>query len=77
MYVLPDNGLKKEIQTYSLPTKLITQLDLSSYYTWEKVKFAYNNKKSKISASTWNDEFDLPDGSYSFFRYSRLFLGHY
>ena len=26
---------------------------------------AYNNNKFKISASTWNDEFDLPNGSYS------------
>ena len=25
----------------------------------------YNNNKFKISASTWNGEFDLPDGSYS------------
>ena len=25
----------------------------------------YNNKKFKISAPTWNDTFDLPDGSYS------------
>ena len=26
---------------------------------------SYNNNKFKISASTWNDEFELPDGSYS------------
>ena len=25
----------------------------------------YNNNKFKISASTWNDEFELHDGSYS------------
>ena len=25
----------------------------------------YNNNKGKISAPTWNDEFELPDGSYS------------
>ena len=25
----------------------------------------YNNNKFKISAPTWNDTFDLPDGSYS------------
>ena len=29
------------------------------------MKSAYNNNKFKISASTWNDTFDLPDGSYS------------
>ena len=26
---------------------------------------SYNNNKFKISAPTWNDEFELPDGSYS------------
>ena len=25
----------------------------------------YNNNKIKISAPTWNDKFELPDGSYS------------
>ena len=30
----------------------------------EKYKSAFNNK-FKISASTWNKEFKLPDGSYS------------
>ena len=25
----------------------------------------YNNNKFKILAPTWNDTFDLPDGSYS------------
>ena len=38
--------------------------NLSIYYTWENRKSAYNNNKFKISASTWNDEFDLIDGSY-------------
>ena len=31
----------------------------------EKHKNLYNNNKFKISAPTWNDEFKLPDGSYS------------
>ena len=39
--------------------------NLSIYYTWRNIKSAYNNNKFKISAPTWNDEFDLPDGSYS------------
>ena len=38
---------------------------LSIYYTWKNIKSAYNNNKLKISAPTWNDEFDLSDGSYS------------
>ena len=29
------------------------------------MKSAYNSNKFKNSAPTWNDEFDLPDGSYS------------
>ena len=28
-------------------------------------KKSYNNNKFKISAPTWNDEFELPYGSYS------------
>ena len=39
--------------------------NLSIYYTWKNIKSEYNNKKIKISAPTWNDTFDLPDGSYS------------
>ena len=29
------------------------------------IKKPYQNNKCKISASTWNEEFELPDGSYS------------
>ena len=38
---------------------------LSIYYTWKNVKSTYNNNKFKISAQTWNETFDLPDGSYN------------
>ena len=31
----------------------------------EKLKSSYSNNKFKISAPTWNDNFELPDGSYS------------
>ena len=34
-------------------------------YAWKNIKSAYNNNKFKISAPTWNDEFNLPDGSCS------------
>ena len=40
-------------------------INLSIYFTWKNIKSAYNNNKFKISAPTWNDEFDLPDDSYS------------
>ena len=31
----------------------------------ENIKSSYNNNKFKISAPTWSEEFELPDGSYS------------
>ena len=40
-------------------------VNLSIYYTWKNIKSEYNNNKFKISATTWNDEFNFPDGSYS------------
>ena len=43
--------------------KVIDLSNLSIYYTWENIKCSYNNYKFKISASTWNDQFELPDGS--------------
>ena len=45
--------------------KVIAFSNLSIYYTWKNIKSSYNNNKFKISAPTWNDEFELPDGSYS------------
>ena len=40
-------------------------MNLSIYYTWKNIKSTCNNYKFKITAPTWNDEFELPDGSYS------------
>ena len=45
--------------------KNIALLNLSIYYTWKNIKSWCNNNKFKISAPTWNDEIELPDGSYS------------
>ena len=45
--------------------KVIALSNLSIYYTWKNIKRSYNNNKFKKSAPTWNDEFQLPDGSYS------------
>ena len=47
------------------PNKNTGLVNLSVYYTWRYIKSAYNNNKFKVSAPTWNDEFDLPGGSYS------------
>ena len=47
------------------PNKNIALANLSMHYTWKNVKSSYNNNKFKISAPTWNDTFDVLDGSYS------------
>ena len=45
-------------------SKNMALANLSIYYTWKNIKLTYNNNKFKISAPTWNDTFDLLDGSY-------------
>ena len=47
------------------PNKTIALVNLSIYYTWKNIKSGYNNNKFKKSAPTWNDTFDVSDGSYS------------
>ena len=59
MYQFTDNLNLKN------PNKNMALANLSIYYTWKNIKSEYNNNKFKISAPTWNDTFDLPDGSYS------------
>ena len=48
-----------------IPNKNMALANLNIYYSWKNIKSKYNNNKFKISAPTWNDTFDLPDGSYS------------
>ena len=36
--------------------------NLSIYYTWKNIKRSYKNNKSKISAPTCTEEFELPNG---------------
>ena len=45
--------------------KYVALSNLSIYNTWKNIKKSYKNNKFKISAPTWNEEFELPDGSYS------------
>ena len=47
------------------PNKNMALANLSIYYTWKNMKSEYNNNKFKILAPTWNNTFDLLDGSYS------------
>ena len=44
----------------------------SIYYTYKNIKSAYNSNKFKISAPTWNDEFDFPD--HTLFQRFKIFL---
>ena len=67
----------RTLKPHSLILKLVNKLDLrigekvialsnlSIYYTSKNIKSTYNDNKFKISAPTWNDEFEFPDGSYS------------
>ena len=67
----------KKFKQHVLKLKLTRKLDLrigekvialsnfSIYYTWKNIKSSYNNNEFKISSPTWNDQFELPDGSYS------------
>ena len=45
--------------------KSVALSSLSIYYTWRNIKSSCKNNKFKISAPTWSDESELPDGSYS------------
>ena len=47
------------------PNKNMALANLSICYTWKNVKSIYKNNKFKISAPTWNETSDLPDGSYN------------
>ena len=48
-----------------LDKKVIALSSVSMYYTWNNIKSSCNNNKFKISSPTRNEEFTLPDGSYS------------
>ena len=49
----------------TMSKKVISLSNISIFYTWKNIKSSYNNNKFKISAPVWNDELELPDGSYS------------
>ena len=67
----------KTSESHSFTLDLIDKLNLkdskenmalatwSIYYTWKNIKSEYKNNEFKIFAPTWNDTFDLRDGSYS------------
>ena len=48
-----------------ISNKLVALQNWSIYYTWKNIRKQYKNNKLKIIASTWNNEFELPNCSYS------------
>ena len=66
----------KIIQPHKFVLNLSQRLDFRSsnkhvglqnlyvYYIWENVRKQYENNKLKIITPTWNNEFELPDGSH-------------
>ena len=48
-----------------ISNKHVALQNLSIYYTRKNIRKQYKNDKLKIIAPTWNDEFELLDGSYS------------
>ena len=66
------------------PKKDMALANLSIYYTLKNIKTECNNNKFKISAPTWNETFDLPDGKfrkyvegYGFLSFARRFGDKY
>ena len=45
--------------------KYVALSNLNIYCTWRNIKNSYKNNTFKISAPIRNEEFELPDGSYS------------
>ena len=45
--------------------KHVSLQNLSNYYTWKNIRKQYKNNTLKIITPTWNNEFELPHGSYS------------
>ena len=68
-----ENGKTNDLHRFELdltdklnlknPNKNMALAKLSIYCTSKNIKSEYNNNKFKISTPTWNDTFDLPDGS--------------
>ena len=45
--------------------KRVALSDPGIYFTWKNMKKSYKNNKSKMWGTTWDEEFELPDGSYA------------
>ena len=73
LFMNTDNSNTSELQKFVLnlsqgldlrsSNKHVALQNLSIYYTWKNITQQYENNKLKIIAPTWNDEFELLDGS--------------
>ena len=75
--IFMNTGNSKTDEPHKFVLNLPQRLDLRSsnkyvaiqkssiYHTWKNIKQQHKNNKYKIIAPTWNNEFELPDGSYS------------
>ena len=57
-------NLSQRLDLRSLDKHVALQ-NLSIYYTRKNIRKQYKSNELKIIASTWNDELELSDGSYS------------
>ena len=57
--------MNSEYSKTSEPYVLILKLTDNWLHMKKHKNLINNNNKFKISATTWNDKFELPDGSYS------------
>ena len=63
--IRPLFNLNDKINNLKKSNKYIALSNLYIYYTWNNIKKSCENNRFKISAPTWNEDFELPDGSYS------------
>ena len=64
----PDTNLfltSQKDQTYENQINMLLFKEFFIYCTWKNIRKQYKNNKLKLIAPTWNDKFELPDGSYS------------
>ena len=45
--------------------KYVVLSNLTIQYSWKSIKKSYKNNNIEVSTPTWNEEFKLPDESYS------------
>ena len=73
IFMITENNITKKTHTIFLNLSQILDLgsdkhvalrNLSIYYTCKNMRKQYKKNKLKIRAPTWNDKFQLPDGSY-------------